>query len=103
MHETTNKVAFVTGVGDGTGAAVARRFAEGGYRVAMLARNEERLAKANIPGPSSESRSNAIMHAVRTHLEFRSLNSSSGFDLLCRHLGRLPLNKRPFVRNSDCG
>ena len=45
MHETTNKVAFVTGVGDGTGAAVARRFAEGGYRVAMLARNEGRLAE----------------------------------------------------------
>ncbi len=45
MPEQTNKVAFVTGVGDGTGAAVARRFAEGGYRVAMLARNEERLAE----------------------------------------------------------
>jgi NADP-dependent 3-hydroxy acid dehydrogenase YdfG len=45
MHETTNKVAFVTGVGDGTGAAVARRFAEGGYRVTMIARNEGRLAE----------------------------------------------------------
>ena len=36
-------VALITGVGDGTGAALARRFAQGGYRVAMLARNHERL------------------------------------------------------------
>ena len=33
----------ITGVGPGTGSALARRFAKGGYRVAMLARNEERL------------------------------------------------------------
>ena len=32
-------VALITGVGDGTGAALARRFAEGGYHVAMLARD----------------------------------------------------------------
>lgn len=37
------KVALVTGVGPGTGAAVARRFAAGGYRVAALARSSERL------------------------------------------------------------
>ncbi len=37
-------VAMITGVGEGTGAALARRFAEGGYRVAMLARNRDRLA-----------------------------------------------------------
>ena len=34
------KVCLITGVGPGTGAACARRFAEG-YRVAMLARNAE--------------------------------------------------------------
>jgi NAD(P)-dependent dehydrogenase (short-subunit alcohol dehydrogenase family) len=37
------EVCLITGVGPGTGAALARRFAEG-YRVAMIARNEERLA-----------------------------------------------------------
>jgi NAD(P)-dependent dehydrogenase (short-subunit alcohol dehydrogenase family) len=37
-------VALVTGVGPGTGAAIARRFARGDYAVAMLARNRERLA-----------------------------------------------------------
>ena len=32
-------VAVVTGVGPGTGAAIVRRFARGGYAVAMLAGN----------------------------------------------------------------
>ena len=38
-----NPVAVVTSVGPGTGAAIVRRFARGGYAVAMLARNRERL------------------------------------------------------------
>lgn len=37
-------ICLVTGVGPGTGAAVVRRFAAGGYRVAMLARSADRLA-----------------------------------------------------------
>ena len=37
-------VALITGVGPGTGAALARRFAVGGYAVAMLARNGDRLS-----------------------------------------------------------
>ena len=36
-------VALITGVGPGTGAAIARRFARGGYAVAMLARSRDRL------------------------------------------------------------
>ena len=39
----TSPVAVVTGVGPGTGAAIARRFAHGGYAVAMLARDRTRL------------------------------------------------------------
>ena len=39
----TEPVCLITGVGLGTGAAMARRFAAGGYRVAMLARDHERL------------------------------------------------------------
>lgn len=53
MSGATNKpLALVTGVGPGTGAAVARRFAEGGYRALMLARDSERLAalEKEIPG-----------------------------------------------------
>lgn len=44
MRTAEKPLALVTGVGPGTGAAIARRFAEGGYRVAMLARDAERLA-----------------------------------------------------------
>lgn len=36
-------VCLITGAGDGTGAAIARRFTAGGYRVALLARTEARL------------------------------------------------------------
>lgn len=39
------KVCVITGAGDGTGASCARRFARGGYRVALLARTQERLER----------------------------------------------------------
>ena len=45
-------VSLVTGVGPGTGVAIVRRLAAGGHRVAMLARDGERLARfaAEIDG-----------------------------------------------------
>jgi NAD(P)-dependent dehydrogenase (short-subunit alcohol dehydrogenase family) len=48
----TNKVCLVTGVGGATGAAITRRFARDGYRVAMLARSRCRLErlKKEVPG-----------------------------------------------------
>ena len=39
----SKKVALVTGVGPGTGSSIARRFSNGGYKVAMIARDKERL------------------------------------------------------------
>jgi len=47
-----DRVCVVTGVGPGTGAALVRRFADDGYRVAMLARERVRLEKlaAEIAG-----------------------------------------------------
>ena len=53
MSDASKPLALVTGVGPGTGAAVARRFAQGGYRVAMLARNSERLASLQQQIPCS--------------------------------------------------
>ena len=46
------RVALVAGVGRGTGGAAARRFAAGGYRVALLARSESRVKEfeAELPG-----------------------------------------------------
>ena len=46
-------LALVTGVGPGTGASIARRFAQGGYRVAMLARDADRLAELEQEIPES--------------------------------------------------
>jgi len=46
--------ALITGVGEGTGAALVRRFARGGYKVAMLARNQERLKLLEHEIPDSK-------------------------------------------------
>ena len=47
-----SKLAVITGVGPGTGSALAQRFHAGGYRVAMLARNGDRLRalEQSLPG-----------------------------------------------------
>ena len=50
----TAPVCLISGVGPGTGSALARRFAEGGYRVALLARNEERLAALEKALPNAK-------------------------------------------------
>jgi short-subunit dehydrogenase len=70
-------VALITGVGPGTGAALARRFSAGGYAVAMLARNAERLAalEREIAGArgyacdvTQEADLDAVIDAVRAQL-----------------------------------
>lgn len=54
MSEPGGKpLAIVTGVGPGTGSALVRRFAAGGYRVAMIARNAERLQALESDIPDS--------------------------------------------------
>ena len=72
-----NKVAIVTGVGPGTGASVVRRFARGGYAVAMLARSRERLTalQQEIPNTRSypcdvtdEAQLDAAIEAIRAGL-----------------------------------
>jgi NAD(P)-dependent dehydrogenase (short-subunit alcohol dehydrogenase family) len=50
----TDPVCVISGVGPGTGSALARRFAAGGYRVAMLARNPQRLAELERELPDSK-------------------------------------------------
>lgn len=40
-----DKIAFITGVGPGTGSSLARCFHAEGYKVAMIARNQKRLAE----------------------------------------------------------
>lgn len=68
-----DKVCLISGVGPGTGASLARRFAAGGYRIAMLARNQERLqaleaeissAKGYVCDVSDEAAVNATVAEV---------------------------------------
>jgi NAD(P)-dependent dehydrogenase (short-subunit alcohol dehydrogenase family) len=50
----TAPVCLISGVGPGTGSALARKFTEGGYRVALLARSEERLAALEKELPNAK-------------------------------------------------
>ena len=49
-----NKIALITGVGPGTGSSLARCFHTEGYKVAMLARNNERLKSLEKELPGSK-------------------------------------------------
>jgi NAD(P)-dependent dehydrogenase (short-subunit alcohol dehydrogenase family) len=73
----TNPIAVVTGVGPGTGAALVRRFSNGGYRVAMLARNRDRLDKlerevanahAYVCDVTDEAQLDSAIEAIRADL-----------------------------------
>ncbi|MBV9836285.1 MAG: SDR family NAD(P)-dependent oxidoreductase [Alphaproteobacteria bacterium] len=50
----SDPICLITGVGPATGSALVRRFAKGGYRVAMLSRNRERLAALEAELPSAK-------------------------------------------------
>ena len=74
---TSNPIALISGVGPGTGAAIARRFAQGGYQVAMLARSHARLqalereiasSRAYSCDVTDEARLDATIAAVRKDL-----------------------------------
>ena len=75
-------ICLITGVGEGTGAALARRFAKGGYQVAMLARNHDRLvalenriedAKAYSCDISDLDALNVTIESVRSELGMPSV------------------------------
>ncbi len=66
----SERVCVITGVGPGTGAALARRFAADGYRVALLARNAARLEAlaAELPGAAAFPVDVADLAALRATL-----------------------------------
>ena len=81
-------VCVISGVGPGTGTALVRRFAAGGYRIAMLARTAERLAdlaaqvpsaKAYVCDVSDQSQVDATMALVE-----REMGAPVGADPQCR-------------------
>lgn len=54
MNNNKDKICLVTGVGDGTGSSIVRRFAREGYRLVMLARNSERMTALETEIPKSK-------------------------------------------------
>jgi NAD(P)-dependent dehydrogenase (short-subunit alcohol dehydrogenase family) len=75
MHD---KVCVVTGVGPGTGAALARRFAAGGYRVAMVARSADRLAELSSAIPGARGYTADVGDAAAVHGAFERIRAELG-------------------------
>jgi NADP-dependent 3-hydroxy acid dehydrogenase YdfG len=72
-------VCVITGVGDGTGASLAHRFTRGGYQVAMLARNRQRLLELQ----------NKIADARAFECDISNLNLlSEVVDRVCTEMGQ---------------
>jgi len=72
------KVCIVAGVGPGTGTALARRFAAGGYRVAMLARSAERLEALEREIDGSRGYSGDVTDSVRVKQILERIRSEMG-------------------------
>jgi NAD(P)-dependent dehydrogenase (short-subunit alcohol dehydrogenase family) len=74
----TKALCVVTGVGPGTGSALARRFARGGYRVAMIARDAQRLLKLERDIPGSKGYACDVSDAVQLEATAESIERELG-------------------------
>ncbi len=74
----SDKVCVVAGVGPGTGTALSRRFAAGGYRVAMLARDRERLAALERDIDGSRGYSVDVTDTVRVKETMERIQADMG-------------------------
>src|SRR5262249_25161498 len=71
-------LAIITGVGPGTGAAMARRFHDGGYRVAMIARNAVRLEELEKQLPESFAVPCDVSHTTSLLAALDSIEQKAG-------------------------
>ena len=127
----SKKVALVTGVGPGTGSSIARCFCKGGYKVAMIARDKERLKSLedeleNSKGYSCELRNpeylnstidniikdfgypdvfihNAVRGTRGNFLEFTSEELQSNFDINVLALHRIAQKVAPEMIKKNKG
>jgi NAD(P)-dependent dehydrogenase (short-subunit alcohol dehydrogenase family) len=74
----SDRVCAVTGVGPGTGAALVRRFAAEGYRVAMLARSAERLEELARTIPGARAYAADVGDEAAAHDAFARIRSELG-------------------------
>jgi NAD(P)-dependent dehydrogenase (short-subunit alcohol dehydrogenase family) len=61
------KVVAIVGAGDAIGAAVARRFAKGGYTICLIRRSWKKPRHTSMPSspPAAERRRSALTPATR--------------------------------------
>jgi NAD(P)-dependent dehydrogenase (short-subunit alcohol dehydrogenase family) len=74
----SSPVCVITGVGPGNGAAFTRKFAEAGYRVAMLARDAERLHKLEAEIPNTRGFPTDVGDASAVHETFARVRAQLG-------------------------
>ena len=73
-----NRVCVVTGVGPGTGAAIVRKFAAEGFRVAMLARSPDKLQALEREIEGSRGVPADVSDEEQVAAAFRSIRSELG-------------------------
>ena len=71
-------VCVITGVGPGNGASFTRRFAGAGYRVAMLARDAERLHKLEAEIPNTRGFPTDVSDAAAVRETFGRIRAELG-------------------------
>jgi NAD(P)-dependent dehydrogenase (short-subunit alcohol dehydrogenase family) len=81
----TNDVCVVTGVGPGTGAALVRRFAASGHRVAMLARSTETLGRLEAEVEGARGYACDVGDAGSVHDAFGRIRTELGAPMVLLH------------------
>jgi len=97
MSEVTNRSCVVVGVGEGLGAALARRFASG-YRVALLARSTDVINKVAAEIAAQESialplQSDATVEAQIAEAYARVVQDLGPVEVLIYNGGRRPMGR----------
>ncbi|MEO0828290.1 MAG: SDR family NAD(P)-dependent oxidoreductase [Cyanobacteria bacterium J06642_9] len=82
----TKPICLITGVGDGTGAAITRRFAQGGYQVAMMARNRDRLQALEAEIPNAKAYACDVGDLEALLITLRDIRAVMGNPSVLRHL-----------------
>ncbi|MEM9809531.1 MAG: SDR family NAD(P)-dependent oxidoreductase [Cyanobacteria bacterium P01_D01_bin.56] len=81
----TQPICLITGVGEGTGAAIARRLANGGYRLAIIARNHERLRKLEQEIPQAKAYGCDVSNLEKLLITIKQIQTEMGHPSVLIH------------------